>query len=320
MKKLLSFILVIMMIAMTTITSFASNYAYSIEDVFKFFETDTLPTWSEIRSIVEEDYSPPEDEDAKIAYKHKRNLSEAIILGFKKSSSYSKFKNIVDKHCTYNNEFMEVLPIGYTEDADVTDKEFSKNEGKLADARRLFDKAMSEASVRVILDTNNTTRSENFITRFLDRLTDVVVGTVHMFVRNIDRLGLAFMSLQLAAELVYLAVDGLRPILGMQGLVHRRKVRLDTEDGVLLSQGRDVYVDDHSRVFRLVGRAARLAVEQEYKISDDMVSAVKNNILWCFLKNKADQILLITASVIIVYTNLWSEVLIWISGGFSFLS
>lgn len=305
------------------LTAFAVDYSYSIEDFFKYYDTTTMPAWREIVDVCKEEYNAPEDAVEKKEYIEKRRFSESVVNGFQKSSIYNSFKTDINKYCYYDEEHEELLPKGYSEDGthdgDVSEKEYEKNEKEYEKLCRDFDKYISQAEIRNVLDLSAVGNRDNAFTRLLGRFTNMLIGTALSVIQNLDRLAVTAMSLQLTAELAYLAVDLLRPLLGFEGLFKRRKVNTDNDGLATIQGGRTVTVDDHSTQWRLIGRAARLAVEQEYKISDDLGSAVKNDIFKCFLMNKLSQIGLLVLSVMVVYTSLWSNLFIWLTGLFSAL-
>lgn len=317
MKKIVGLIATLIAIVTLTVTiGFAANDKYSIEDLYIYYGESSLPSWKELQDTCTAEYEEPEDEVEKQKYRYKRNMSSAVITGFEKASNYNSFKKDIEKHCEYDSEHQELIPKGYNieGDTDLSEKELRTNEEAFDNVVRKFDKAISQASIRGVMDMSNISNGDNWITRQLNRLVNAVIGTVMVVIQNLDRIAVVCMSLQMTAELIYMAVDISRPILGYEGLFKKRKIQSEDDGSAYIPGIRTTYQDDHSTQFRLVGRAARLAVEQEYKISEDMSTAFKNDIFKCYLANKGTQILMIVISVLFVYTSLWSEMLVWIAG------
>ena len=106
--------------------------------------------------------------------------------------------------------------------------------------------------------------------------------------------------------MIYLAIDISRPVLGFQFNLSDKKF---TRDGT--------QIPGDAVVLRIVGKAAREAVNKEFQISTDLSAAVQNNIFTTYLISKMPQIVALGIAVLLVYTNLWSEIFVWIVGAFS---
>lgn len=307
MRRLVSGILVILMMFSLQTSVMALTNSYSVEDLITLFETEgTLPSWKEIQEVkrAEWDTSDIEDKDELAEYKRKKELAEKIILGFQKSSKYNEFKKMFETYCEYNEEYEEVLPKGYSDDS-VSEKQYAENEKYYAKFCNKFDTAISEASMRELMDTQELASTDNKITRFFQAGSDLIIGTSMNILLHLDRIGLTIVSGQIAIELLYISTDWLRPILGFEWGIRKRKVKRD--DYVALLGGDSVYTDDHGSVFRIVGYAARQAVEQEYKINEDMSAAFRNDVLLCYLSKKWKQIVLVALSLLVVATGAWGS-------------
>lgn len=312
-RILASLLILVLLIGMQT-TVLALTNQFTIEDLITLYGTSgELPSWKTLQEFKRSPYELPDTDDKEeiSKYKRKRELTEKVILGFQKSSKYNDFKKTYEKYCQWNSEYEEVLPKGYEDDS-VSTKQYEENEKYFNKVNANFDSAMSEASMRELLDTQELANADNKITRFFQWGADAFIGTALNILMHIDRIGLTIVSGQVAVELLYISTDWLRPILGFEWGFKQRKA--SRGDGIITPMGttQTAYVDDHSTTFRIVGYAARQAVEQEYKVNEDMSAAFKNDVLICYLSKKWKQLVLVAMSLLVVASGAWGSLCIMV--------
>lgn len=269
-----------------------------------------LPTWGNLQEVRRSEWKPPEGKKERIEYEKLRAITDAVVVGFQKSSKYNSFKKDVEKSCAWHEEFKELVPIGAG--GEVDEREYEANEVKLDDCVRMFEAAISEASLREIVDTEEVAQMDNSFIRTIKRISNVTRGTVLNVMTEVGKMGTVAMLGQLVIELLYLGIDTWRPFLGFEWGFGRKAVMADDNGMDNITGPRRVYQDDHSKVFRVVGSAARMAVEQEYRVNEDMTAALKNNIVLCFLTNKMKQVILIVLGVVLLRSGAWSAICIMI--------
>lgn len=315
-SRLAAFMLVVMLITsvLGTVTAFANgDYSFSLEDVFETFATEqsaeaiasseateetnviavkgdyVLPTWAMLRKeVVGADVLLGLNGDAYTDAVEKNNIAKAILAGFKNSSTWSKYKKAVEEVCVYKKDTQELVLL------DESTKTSKKYEGLLAE----FDKAMLLASVSAMTDISKAGNDTKF-TVIASNSISYVIGVLGVISFEMGRLAMSFMSVVTICELFYIGVEPLRPILGFETQPKFFKK--------LTTRGEELG-NDSTRVFRLVGAAARSAVAKEYEINNNMSEVHKNNLLASYLFGKVWYLLAMFVGVAIIDSRLWGSI------------
>lgn len=310
-----------------SVSTMAATVSFSIEDLFIYYETTELPSWHDLNSFYDDTDAVPSDSDSLNEYYKKRSLTESVIFGFKKGSTYNSFKSKLDKYCEFDSTYQELVPKGYDIDSDADEdskearklsQEYATNQAKYEQVCKMFDSAMSKSAIRMVLDTSQATKVDNWFTRGLTNATNFAIGTFKSVMINFDKLVMTLAGGQFIIELVYISNDWSRGILGREWNLGFSKRTKDADSmSALPGASRTEWVQDHSKTFRVVGAAARAAVEREYVISDDLTSAVKNSVLLSFFMHKIGRIFLLIFTAVLIGTSAWESLCIVVLDAFS---
>lgn len=288
----------------------SSDFNYSIEDVYEAFATQpgddaknddngdaeapkvgdyVLPTWAVLRKeVVDSDKALTLTGDAFEVAINRVNIAKAILSGYKNSSAWAKFKKDLESVCIYDKETQELIM------KDETASTVRKFEAMLSE----FDQAMLIASVSAMTDISKTS-SNNKFTVVAGNTIDMIIGVIGVLAFEVGRLAMACMSFVTVCELMYIGIEPLRPILGFETQPKFFKK--------LTYRGEEL-ASDSTRVFRLVGAAARSAVAKEYEINNNMSEVHKNNLLASYLFGKMGYLIAMFFGVAIIDSRLWGSI------------
>lgn len=298
-------------IVLFPISALASmDYSYSLEDVFEAFmlapgsdkpsnedSTDTtikvtgdyvLPPWTMLRQeITNKDSVLTLSGDMYTDAMTRINISQAIVSGFGKGNDWSKFKKELESICVYKKDTQELILINDTTSANK----------KFDSLIQRFDNAMLIASVASMTDVSKSLGDSKGVV-IVSGVVDIIIGWIGVIAFELGRLAIACVNLIFIAELLYISVEPMRPILGFE--TRPRFFKRLTFRGEELDA-------DNTRVFRIVGAAARAAVAKEYEINNNMSEVHKNNILASYMWGKSLYIFCMIAGIVLVDGKVWGK-------------
>lgn len=303
--KRLSFLLVLIIVftSMFCTSVYASTNNYSAEDMYSLFPNESsedavgtaLPSWGVLKQLYNDyDKKIEATGEEKVKIQAKRDLAKQVVMGFDKSSEYQKWKTEMEALCTYDVENKEIK---LASDPPTEDEQL-----KYTSLMTQFESALLRAEIQSMTGNQSDSYDLGGFGRVFVKGTSIVISVVRAIMFELGRIGLTVSSFVFLCELFYVGVEPLRPLLGFETKPLFKKFKNE-------NTGLQERYEDHGVVLRLVGQAARKAVEDEFKI-ESMDNVVKNNVLVGFLLRKIKYMVAVVLAVVLINTDIWGWICI----------